>query len=79
MARLLTTKYNLVEKQPIHDHPPNTGRIGGKKFLTIKECLRHFPWSQDHDDVEHDKNTTIEYLDDSQEHNSVLQKYKYLK
>lgn len=46
MARLLTTSDNLIEKQPYHDHPPNTYRTDGKKLITFKECFQYFCWSQ---------------------------------
>lgn len=62
MARLVTTKNSLIEKQPIHDHPPNIGRIDGKKFLSIRECLRYFPWNQEFDNSDI-KNISVEYLD----------------
>lgn len=42
MARLLTTRDKLIEKQPIHDHQPNEYRVDGKKFISFEECLRHF-------------------------------------
>ena len=41
-ARLLTIQDKLVEKQPIHDHPPNTNRVDGKKFISFAECYDFF-------------------------------------
>lgn len=42
MARVLTTQHSLLEKQPRHDHEPNTARVHGKKFLSLRECYLFF-------------------------------------
>lgn len=42
MARVLTTETNLVEKQPYHDHKPVHGRVDGKQFISLDECMRMF-------------------------------------
>lgn len=41
-ARLLTIQDKVIEKQPIHDHPPNTNRVDGKKLISFEECYDFF-------------------------------------
>lgn len=46
IARVLTTDHNLIEKQPIHDHPPNEQYVEGKKIISLSDCYAYFSDSQ---------------------------------
>lgn len=59
-ARLLTVNEKLIEKQPHHDHPPNTCRVDGKKFISFEECYYFFANNQKPQD-----NLRAEYLEDA--------------
>lgn len=60
-ARLLTINDKLIEKQPIHDHPPNMCRVEGKKFISFEDCYNFFSSNQKLADG---KDLRAEYLDD---------------
>lgn len=61
-ARLLTINKKLIEKQPKHDHEPNTCRVDGKKFITFDECYEFFTINQKSNEF---KNILAEYLDEA--------------
>lgn len=58
MARLITTKHDLHEKQPYHDHLPLDQRVEGKKVISLDECMRIFLTGSKAE-------SNIEYLEDS--------------
>lgn len=62
-ARLLTTQYKLIEKQPYHDHPPNAYRIDGKKQISYEDCHEYFTKNQKEIDAKQSCITSYEYLD----------------
>lgn len=64
-ARLLTIQDKLIEKQPIHDHPPNANRVDGKKFISFEECYDFFVNSQKAMESKSKPDLSkVEYLDD---------------
>lgn len=63
-ARLLTIQDKLIEKQPVHDHPPNAHRVDGKKFISFEECYDVFLNSQKSPESKMKQELRkIEYLD----------------
>lgn len=64
-ARMLTIQDKLIEKQPIHDHPPNAQRIDGKKFISFEQCYNFFLTSQKTIETKtKSDHTKVEYLDE---------------
>lgn len=62
-ARLLTIQDKLIEKQPIHDHVPNTYRVDGKKLISYEACHNYFTTSEKQFNAKQGAEMGYEYLD----------------
>lgn len=62
-ARLLTIQDKLIEKQPIHDHQPNSYRVDGKRLISYECCHEYFTNSQKHNIAKQSMQVSYEYLD----------------
>lgn len=62
-ARLLTVQDKLIEKQPHHDHPPNSFRVDGKRLITYEACHDYFITSEKQTEAKQNAEIGYEYLD----------------
>lgn len=64
-ARMLTIQDKLIEKQPIHDHPPNAHRLDGKTPISFEECYDYYVHNQKMADTKTKQGLRkVEYLDE---------------
>lgn len=62
-ARLLTIQDKLIEKQPIHDHQPNSYRVDGKRFISYESCNDYFTTSEKQVIAKQSAEVSYEYLE----------------
>lgn len=62
-ARLLTIQDKLIEKQPIHDHEPNSFRVDGKKLISYESCIEYFDFAHKQIEAKQEAQFTYEYVD----------------